>query len=148
VLVAAAIALFVISLGAIAAGWGYVKTARRMRNYKTTRGRVIKRELAAVAGDTREGRWGKGGGYRPKVTYVFSVDGVEHTSDKTTYAHRGLKQALAEQELAAIADEVDVYYDPASPQDAYLEKHSPGMGYWFLAGGGVGVVIALLIAVS
>jgi hypothetical protein len=145
---AAAIALFVISLGAILAGQGYVKTARRMRNYETTRGRVTERELATVAGDTREGRWGKGGGYRPKVTYVFSVDGVEHTSDKTTYAHRGLKKALAEQQLAAIADEVDVYYDPASPDDAYLEKHTPGMGYWFLGGGGVGVLIALAIAVS
>jgi Protein of unknown function (DUF3592) len=143
---AAAIALFVISLGAIAAGWGYVKTARRMRSYGTVRGRVVKRELAAVAGDTREGRYGKGGGYRPKVTYVFAVDGVEHTSDKTTYAHRGLKKALAEQQLAAIADAVDVYYDPASPDHAYLEKHAPGMGYWFLAGGTFGVLIALVVA--
>jgi hypothetical protein len=74
---AAAIALFVISLGAILAGQGYVKTARRMRTFRTTRGRVTGRELAAVAGGTREGRWGKGGGYRPKVTYVFTVNGVE-----------------------------------------------------------------------
>jgi hypothetical protein len=143
---AAAIALFVISLGAIAAGWGYVKTARRMRDYETARGRVIKRELATVAGGTREGRYGKGGGYRPKLTYVFAVDGVEHTSDKTTYAHRGLKQELAEQQLAAYPDDVEVFYDPASPDDAYLEKHSPGLGYWFLAGGAFGVLIALALA--
>ena len=125
-----------------------MKTARRMRSYRTTRGHVIKRDLATVAGDNREGRWGKGGGYRPRVTYVFSIDGVEHTSDKTTYAHRGLKQALAEQQLAAIPDEVDVYYDPTSPDQAYLEKHSPGMGYWFLAGGTLGVLLALLIAAA
>jgi hypothetical protein len=145
---AAAIALLVISLGAILAGQGYVKNGRRMRGYATTRGRVVGRELARIAAAGPEGRFGQGGPYWAKATYVFTVDGVEHTSDKTSYAHRGLKKALAEQRLAAIPDEVDVHYDPASPDDAYLEKHTPGMGYWFLAGGGVGVLIALLIAVS
>ena len=86
---AAAIALFVISLGAILAGQGYIKTARRMRSYGTVRGRVINRELGVMAAGTREGRWGKGGGYWPKATYVFTVGGVEHTSSLTTYAHRG-----------------------------------------------------------
>jgi hypothetical protein len=145
---AAAIALFVISLGAILAGQGYVKTARRMRTFRTTRGRVTGRELAAVAGGTREGRWGKGGGYRPKVTYVFTVNGVEHTSDKTSYAHRGLKKTLAEQELAAIPDDVEVFYDPAEPDTAYLSRHRPGLGYGLLAGGAAGVLLALLIAVA
>jgi hypothetical protein len=134
--VAAAIALFVISLGAILAGQGYIKTARRMRSYRTTRGRVVGRELAMVAGDM----------YRPKVTYEYTVDGAGYTSDKTTYAHRGLRKALAEEQLAAIPDEVDVYYDPSSPGEAYLEKHTPGMGYWFVAGGAFGVLLALVIA--
>lgn len=145
---AAAIALFVISLGAILAGQGYIKTARRMRAYKTVRGRVIKRELGLMSTGNREGRWGKGGGYWPKATYVFSVEGVEHTSDKTTYAHRGLRRSLAEQALAAIPDEVDVYYDPSDPEQAYLEKHTPGLGYWLVGGGVFGVLVALLIAIS
>ena len=120
-----------------------------MRSYETTRGRVIKRELATVAGDTREGVWGKGGGYRPKVTYVFTVDGVEHTSDKVTYAHRGLRKSLAEQALAAIPDEVDVPLRPrAIPDKAYLDKHSPRMGYWFVGGGILGALFALLLVLA
>ena len=144
----AAIALFVISLGAIAAGRGYVRTAKRMRSYATTRGRVTQRELAVVGGDAREGRWGKGGGYRPKATYVFSVDGVEHTSDKVTYAHRGLRKSLAEQALAAIPDEVDVHYDPQDPDEAYLVKHSPRLGYWLLGGGILGALFGLLLVLA
>jgi hypothetical protein len=145
---AAAIALFVISAGAILAGQGYIKTARRMRSYGTVRGRVIKRELGIMSAGTREGRWGKGGGYWPKATYVFAVDGVEHTSSLTTYAHRGLRQSLAQQALAAIPDEVDVFYDPRDPDKAYLEKHTPRTGYWFVGGGIIGVLLALLIAIS
>jgi hypothetical protein len=143
--VVAAIALFVISLGAILAGRGYVTTARRMRTFATTRGRVTGREVVMIAGLGREGKWGQGGNYRPKVTYDYTVDGVAYTSDRTTYAHRGLRRSLAKQQLAAIPDEVDVYYDPAAPQEAYLQTHSPALGRYLLAGGGVGVLFALIL---
>ena len=36
-----------------------------------------------------------------------------------------LKQESVEQDLAALPDTVDVHYDPADPQDAYLKKHTP-----------------------
>lgn len=141
----AAIAILVISAGAILAGRGYVRTAQKMRSFATTRGHVTAREVVMMAGLSREGRWGQGGNYRPKVTYDYSVDGVAYTCDRTTYAHRGLRRSLAEQQLAAIPDEVDVYYDPAAPQEAYLEKHSPTLGRYLLAGGGVGVLFGLIL---
>jgi uncharacterized protein DUF3592 len=143
--VVAAIAILVISLGAILAGRGYVQTARRMRSFETTRGHVTGREVVMIAGLDREGRWGQGGNYRPKVTYDYTVGGVAYTSDRTSYAHRGLKRSLAEQQLAAIPDDVEVYYDPASPDQAYLEKHSPALGRYLLAGGGVGFLFGLII---
>jgi uncharacterized protein DUF3592 len=143
--VAAAIALVVISLGAIAAGRGYVKTARSMRSFRTTRGRVVAREVVIVPGAGREGRWGKGGRYRPKVTYTYAVGGVSYTSDRTSYALRGLRQGVAEQELAAIPDEVDVHYDPAAPGEAYLETHTPRIGTFLIAGGALGLLVALII---
>jgi hypothetical protein len=146
--VAAAIAILVISFGAIAAGWGYVRTARRMRSFQTTRGRVVTRDVVAIPGGTREGRWGKGGGYMPKVTYTYSVDGAAYTSDRSSYAMRGLKKSLAEQEVAAIPDEVEVYYDPASPQEAYLETHTPRIGKVLLAGGAFGVLVGVLALVG
>jgi hypothetical protein len=115
-----------------------------MRSFQTTRGRVVAREVAAVPGGNREGRWGKGGGYRPKVTYAYTVDGVSYTSDRSTYAFRGLKKSIAEQELAAIPNELDVYYDPAAPQEAYLELHTPRIGRILLVGGSVGLMAALV----
>jgi hypothetical protein len=147
-MIAYGLAFMVISLGAILAGRGYVRTSRRMRSFQTTRGRVFKRELATVAGDTREGVWGKGGGYRPAVTYVYTVEGVEHTSDKVSYAHRGLRKSLAEQALAAIPDEVDVFYDPADPDEAYLVRHSPRLGHWLIGGGVLGALFGLLIVLA
>jgi hypothetical protein len=143
--VVAAIAVLVISLGAILAGRGYVRTARKMQSFATTRGHVTAREVVMIAGLGREGRWGQGGNYRPKVTYDYTVDGVAYTSDRTSYANRGLRRSLAEQQLAAIPDEVDVYYDPAAPQEAYLEKHTPTLGRYLLAGGGVGMLFGLIL---
>jgi Protein of unknown function (DUF3592) len=115
-----------------------------MRSFQMTRGRVVAREVAVVSGGRREGRWGKGGGYRPKVTYAYTVDGVSYTSDRSSYAFRGLKESVAEQELAAIPDEVDVYYDPAAPQEAYLETHRPRIGSILLVGGAIGLMAALV----
>ena len=145
---ASALFLLVLSCGALAAGWGYVRTARRMRGFATTRGTVIARELATLTGGYREGRWGKGGNYRPKVTYTYVVDGVTYTSDRSSYAARGFKQSVAEQQLAALPDEVDVHYDPAAPGEAYLETHSPTVGYGLVAGGGLGGLIALVLLVA
>lgn len=137
---AAEILLLVISCGAIAAGWGYVRTARCAKSFKTTRGTVVGREIAAIAGGSREGRWGRGGGYRPKVTYTYVVDGVTHTSDRWSHATEGLKRIVAERTLAAVGPEVDVHYDPQAPADAYLRLPRPQLGYALLVGGAVGVI--------
>jgi hypothetical protein len=119
-----AIFMFVISLGAIVAGRGYVKTSHRMRAFRTTRARIVERKLAVVS-STEESRWGGGGGYQPMPAYVYTVDGVEYRSDRASYALKGSAKHLAEEELAAIPDEIDVHYDPASPDVVYRELHTP-----------------------
>jgi hypothetical protein len=60
----------------------------------------------------------------------------------------GLKRSVAEQRLAAIPDEVDVHYDPAAPQEAYLVKHSPAIGIALIAGGCVGALVGLVLALG
>jgi hypothetical protein len=146
--VAGAIALIVISLGAIVAGRGYVRTARRMRAFATTRGRVLeKRAIPLPGGDTTTGRWGKGGGYQPYVRYSYDVGGTAYTHDKVSYALHGLKSEIVEQNLAALPAEVDVHYDPADPQDASLTKHTPTIGRWLVVGGSIGLMLGLLILV-
>ena len=145
---AGAIALIVISLGAIVAGRGYMRTARRMGAFAVTRGTVLeKKPIPLPGGDTRSGRWGKGGGYQPYVRYAYEVEGAPYTNDKVGYALQGLKQELVQQDLDALPEQVDVHYDPANPQDAYLKTHTPTIGRWFIIGGAVGVVFGLLILV-
>lgn len=133
------IALFVLLLaaGAIAAGAGHVRTAGRMRRFRPTPGRVLSRGVVAVSADRREGRWGRGGGYAPAVTYAYTVDGVERTGDRIGYAQPGLKQSIARREADAFADAVTVWFDPEDPGDAYLRRHSPGLGWALICGGAV-----------
>jgi hypothetical protein len=143
------IALLVISIGAIVAGRGYTATARRMRSFQTTRGTVLeKRAVTVPGGDTREGVYGKGGGYMPYVRYAYTVDGRPFENDKVSYAFRGMKQSLVEERVAAWPADVEVHYDPADPAVAYLETHTPSIGRWFIIGGSVGAVLGLLIAVG
>jgi hypothetical protein len=69
-----AIGLIVISLGAIVAGRGYTRTARRMRAFAVTRGRVLeKKPITLPGGDTRTARYGRGSGYQPYVRYAYTT---------------------------------------------------------------------------
>jgi len=145
---ASAIFIVVLSCGAIVAGRGYVRTARRMRSYATVRGRVLAKEVTALPGGAREGRWGKGGGSMPKVTYAYTVDGVAYTADRWSYAMRGYKRSVVEQQLAALPDEVDVHYDPQAPQEAYLETHSPTLGRVLVGGGILGLLVGIIAVLA
>ena len=136
----AAVFVLVIAAGALAAGIGHVRKARSMRGYRSTVGQVVARDVAAIPGvDLREGRWGRGGGYEPRIVYRYSVDGVEFTGDRLGYVRRGLKRAIAERRAAAYPDELQVWFDPADPREAYLERHTPGLGWALVA---LGVVLA------
>src|SRR4051794_32781237 len=115
--------LFVLLIagGALAAGAGYVRTARQMRGFQTTRARVVGRETVALVvfdGGKREARWGSGGGYTPKFTYTYEVGGQTYTNDKWTYATRGYKQAIADQKARDMPEDVEVHYNPADPREA------------------------------
>ena len=140
-----AVFLLVLSLGAIVAGRGYVQKSRAMRHYRSVRANVIAREVVLTpSGGTREGRFGDGGGYMAKVTYKYVVDGQQFVSDHMAFAFRGLRRSLAEQRLAAIPDEIEAWYNPEDPKEAYVERHTPTIGYFLVAGGGVTASGALL----
>jgi hypothetical protein len=106
---------------------------------------VIARGVEKLTPGSQDGRWGRGGGHRHAITYTYAVGGVEYTSDKTSFAHRGVQRHIAEEMAAAIPDEVDVHYDPERPAEAYLEKHTPRLGYWLIAGGALGSLLALVL---
>ena len=148
---AGGIALLVISLGMTAAGVGYVRTARRMRSYMTTRGTIVERSLGrmpSMGRPTTDPLFGKGGSYTVNVAYTYDVGGTSYRSDKLSYAQKGWRKNVAENKLAAIPDQVDVHYDPAAPEEAYLETNTPTLG-WFLTGGGIlGMLIGLVLVLG
>jgi hypothetical protein len=124
----------------------YSALARRMRSYRSVRGRITAREVVIVpSGNTREGRYGDGGGYTPQVSYRYVVDGIELESNKLARAVRGYKRSVAERKLEEIPDQVTVWYDPRNPSEAYLHKHGPAFGYAIL-GLGVAVTAGALIS--
>ena len=137
--------VLVLGLGFAYVGNMYSALARRMRSFKSTSGRVVARAVVVVpSGDTRTGRWGEGGGYTPQVTYRYVVDGVELKSSQIGRAIYGYKHAVAERKLAEIPEEVVVWYDPSTPSEAYLRKHSPALGYAIVTLG-VALVVGALI---
>ena len=144
------ILVLVISSMAIAAGWKYVRTARRMRRFQTTRGTVVAREIAQLPAlpDRREGRWGKGGVHRPKATYTYFVGGVAYTSDRWSYVTHGFKRHVVQGMLDALPGEVEVHYNPADPQEAYLHRNTTIFGYVMIAFGTVGVLISAALLFS
>jgi hypothetical protein len=140
--VLAALLVLVIAAGAIAAGIGYVRTARRMRGFATTQGTITSRDVGLIAGavDPRDPRFGKGGNWTPRFTYAYDVAGMRYTGDKLGYATRGFRRSVAEQQAAEMPDKVVVHFDPAEPGDAYLQTNTPTLGWWLIA---LGVVLAL-----
>ena len=144
--VAAKLFALFLGLAFVYAGNLYSALARRMRSYRSVPGRVVAREITIVpTGDTREGVWGDGGGYTPKVTYRYLVEGVELESNKIGFSIGGYKRAVAERKLAEIPDQVVVWYDPSKPSEAYLKKHGPAAGF-AIAAFGVVLVLGALIA--
>lgn len=139
--------LFVLLLGLAFVGVGVmlVRLARRMRSFRSVRGRVLAREVVTIpSGRTTTGVLGEGGGYTPRVTYRYVVDGVEHESNRLAVAITGYKHAVAERKLAEIPDEVVVWYDPQKPGEATLRRSGPALGYAVLALGACVVTGALL----
>lgn len=134
--VAVAILALIVSLAAVVAGWNVVSIARKAKSFNTTRGTVVGREVATLpASFGRQGRWGTGGNYQPKVTYAYTVNGVAYQSDRWSYAGEGLKHSAAEMAVARVPDYVDVHYDPRDPHHAYLQPPTATVGYLLVTGG-------------
>jgi len=88
--------------------------------------------------------------YTPGVQYSYQVDGVTYYSSqvaKMQSAYSSYAGAQGYIEQHSVGSPVTVYYDPAHPDDAVLEKNSdteslvlPGLGALFTAIGAVGLV--------
>lgn len=134
----AAIFVLVICTGAIVAGWGVVKLARRMTMYRSVPGKIIVREVVASPGAQRRG------GFMPYVKYSYAVDGTSYESDKIQFAIVSLSREESAARLDAIPDDVTVWYDPDAPSTAYLVRHTGGLGWVFIGFGAFGALCTLI----
>lgn len=121
------------------------KASSAARNWATTTGQVM-----AVGVQPYRSRSGSGYStmYRSAVTYVYTVNGTQYTSDRLAIGG-GLgygSPAIAEREVAKYpaGSMVQVYYNPNNPAEAVLETRAQGSRVLWL----VVVIILVILAVT
>ena len=84
--------------------------------------------------------------FRAHVSYRYSVNGQEFENDTVFLGGRVAtlkKKAQATSDHYSVGSSVTVYYDPANPNDSYLENTPQGLGFQKFAGA-VGILLGLL----
>ncbi len=104
-----------------------------MPRYQKTNATVISGDLIQVIAPT------SGIKYSPRITYRFSVDGRDYTGERHTQQTIGYPHGSAEKVLTKYpaSSTVQVYYDPANPQDSFIQKGA-GSAVW-------GMVLLILV---
>ncbi|MBU2611188.1 MAG: DUF3592 domain-containing protein [Chloroflexi bacterium] len=104
------------------------KKAEASQGWPTTQGRIIEARVSESTSTDSDGD--ERTSYSPKVEYTYNVAGQEYKGDKITFGftqgygrYAKAQAALASYPLGA---QVNVYYDPANPADAVLERKAGG----------------------
>lgn len=138
----AAFSLFVLLCGLLILGLGaytYAEESVRLDNRVEVTAEVTETSIEEENGRGREG-------YVPVVTFSYTFEGTEYTSDRISpgqsqphYSDR----ARAESELStfSVGETVTAYVDPAAPGEAFLRKERSGYGVGSL---GIGLAISLV----
>jgi hypothetical protein len=116
--------------------------ARGMARWPSVRGRVT--AGAVVAGTTFDDG---SPAYYPVITYRYVVAGREYEGKRRTLINvgvGGLLRGAAQQVVARypVGSEVTVFYDPANPGEAVLERTNPVSGPILLFALGAALVVA------
>ena len=122
-----------VALLLIGIGWLGQRKAASSRSWPSVPGRVMTAEVETSAG-------GEGGTvYRTLITYSYMVGGQQYQSNRRAFAdtvssgNRGSAERGAAQYPPGSA--VPVYYNPANPQDAVLERRAASAGFMYGLGG-------------
>ena len=71
--------------------------------------------------------------YHAEVAYIFSVDGIQHRSNRVAYGDYGSSDPEHAQEIVnryPAGSIVDVFYNPQKPSEAVLETGIKGQAYF------------------
>lgn len=77
-------------------------------------------------------RFSKNSAFRPKLSYRYQVNGVEHNATRYDFfeASGGWKWAEGVANAYPVGSRHTCYYDPASPQEAVLRREMTAAGFW------------------
>ena len=103
-------------------GFLQLQNARESSDWPNVKGQVLSSDVERRRYRTIDGTI-SGNTYLPRVVYIYSVNGIEHRSDKFSTLlidHNTLK--AAENDIAAFppGSDIIVYYDPEEPRSAVL----------------------------
>ncbi|PWH15740.1 MAG: hypothetical protein DDG60_05315 [Anaerolineae bacterium] len=123
--------------------------ARAAQHWQTTRGKITRSEIRSLRKRDIDGR--ETVRSAPSIAYEYSVNGKRYTGERISLGENlpasDFEAVLARYPLRA---EVTVYYDPAKPEQAVLERTLPpdfGKGlagvFLFLAGGALLALLTL-----
>ncbi len=127
ILIALALIAFGVFCGVMAAQIAYGnfqarRGARKSQAWPPCEGRVMSANLVHV---------GVRAGWKPTIIYAYTVDGVEHTSQRMTFDYienYSRREAQSIMERYPVHAPVQVYFDPEQPQDASLSQTTQETG--------------------
>ena len=147
VLVTGFVAVILSAVAALLIGIGWVnhRRAQAAQAWPASQGQVLAAVVGVQSGDD-------GPTYFPRITYTYSVNGQAYQNDRLVIGG-GISgsRGPAEQIVARYpaGSQVPVYYNPANPQEAVLERRSGstrflvGLGaFLFLLGCGLFACVA------
>ena len=123
-------------------GWGYYSKARVSESWPTVSGKVLESEVA-------EARTPNGAAkrmYEARLIYEYEVDGQKYKGDQVSFADgssSNRSDAVAILRGRPVGSVVPVFYNPADPYEACLERKIGWLPWLMMGGGGVGMLFGL-----
>ncbi|TDU66137.1 uncharacterized protein DUF3592 [Prosthecobacter fusiformis] len=127
-------------------GWGYYSKMKTSESWPVAAGKVLHSEVAEAR--TRAGATTRM--YEARVTYEYEVDGQTYKGDQIGFmdgSSSNRSDAAVIVNARPVGKEVPVYYDPANPHEACLERKTGKLPWLMMGGGGLGLLFGARLLV-